>query len=413
MKVLLVGGGGREHALAWALARSGRVDELVVAPGNPGVAEIARCAPVAADDVDGLVALAASMEASLVVVGPEAPLVAGLVDRLAARGIRAFGPTAAAAQLEGSKGFLKDLCARHGIPTADYRRFTDADAAAAYLREHGAPVVVKADGLAAGKGVTVAASVDEAVAAVDAALREGRFGEAGRSVVVEDFLVGPEMSLFAISDGTTARFFATAMDYKRLGDGGVGPNTGGMGAITPHPLATPELVARVMATIIQPTVDAMRAEGAPFHGVLYAGLMLTERGPMLLEYNARFGDPECQALMVGLDDELVALLTEARAPRWLPGHVACVVVAAPGYPDRPRTGDAITAPLEAADAVVFHAGTRRDAEGVLRSSGGRVLNVVARGATLEEATARAYARVAEVAWPGAQYRRDVGAGVRS
>ena len=325
MRVLLVGGGGREHALAWALARSRSVDELAVAPGNPGIAEVARCLPIGVADLDGLVGAAVAMAADLVVIGPEGPLVAGLADRLRERGIGVFGPSAAAARLEGSKGFLKDLCARHGIPTAAYRRFTDADEAGGYVRAHGAPVVVKVDGLAAGKGVVVAMTVDEAIAAVDEALRERRFGEAGQSVVVEDFLVGPEMSFFALSDGLSASFFATAMDYKRLGDGGVGPNTGGMGAITPHPMQTPELVEQVMETIIRPTVAAMRSEGAPFRGVLYAGLMLTERGPMLLEYNVRFGDPECEALMVALDDDLGEILREAsgdesqaspRAPRW-------------------------------------------------------------------------------------------------
>ncbi len=386
-----------------------------MAPGNPGIAEVARCVAVAATDVDGLVALAKGM--SLVVVGPEAPLVAGLADRLTALGIPVFGPSAAAARLEGSKGFLKDLCARHGIPTAAYRRFTDADEASAFVRTHGAPVVVKADGLAAGKGVTVAQSVDEALAAVDDALRAGRFGEAGRSVVIEDLLVGPEMSLFALSDGDSARFYATAMDYKRAGDGNTGPNTGGMGAITPHPLETPALVEQIMATIVRPTVDAMRAEGCPFRGVLYAGVMLTNAGPMLLEYNARFGDPECQALMVargeGLLDAILAVAggaVEQVSPPSRPGSVACVVMTAPGYPDRPATGDAI-AGIERAKALgveVFHAGTSLDAAGVLRSSGGRVLNVVALAPSLDEAARRAYAAVAAIDWPQGRYRRDVG-----
>ena len=415
MRVLLVGGGGREHALAWALSRDSRVQELVVAPGNPGIAEVGRCVAVAADDVDGLVALAKGM--SLVVVGPEAPLVAGLADRLTALGIPVFGPSAAAARLEGSKGFLKDLCAQHGIPTAAYRRFTDADEASAFVREHGAPVVVKADGLAAGKGVTVAETVEEAITAVDDALREGRFGEAGRSVVIEDFLVGPEMSLFALCDGDTARFYATAMDYKRAGDGGTGPNTGGMGAITPHPLETPELIEQIMATIVRPTVEAMKAEGCPFRGVLYAGVMLTREGPMLLEYNARFGDPECQALMVaqgqGLLDAVLAVAGGAvpqtpRPPR--PGSVACVVMTAPGYPDRPVIGDRISG-IERARALgveVFHAGTANDAAGVLRSSGGRVLNLVARAPTIDEAARKAYAAVAAIDWPRGRYRRDIG-----
>ncbi len=419
VKVLLVGGGGREHALAWALAKAGSVDELVVAPGNPGIAEIARCVAVGLGDIDGLVGTAVAMAADLVVIGPEGPLVAGLADRLRALRIPVFGPSAAAARLEGSKGFLKDLCARHGIPTAAYRRFTDADEATAYVREHGAPVVVKVDGLAAGKGVVVAASVDEAIAAIDEALRRGRFGDAGRSVVVEDFLVGPEMSFFALSDGSAATFFATAMDYKRLGDGSVGPNTGGMGAITPHPQQSPALIEEVMATIIRPTVDAMREEGTPFRGVLYAGLMLTARGPMLLEYNVRFGDPECQALMVMLDDDLGEILREAareeerpmvRLPRWQPGAVVCVVLATPGYPDNPATGGVINGlggSLKEG-TWIFHAGTRRDADGVLRTAGGRVLNVVAQGASLAAAAERAYAVADTIDWPGAQYRSDVG-----
>jgi phosphoribosylamine--glycine ligase len=419
VRVLLVGGGGREHALAWALARSRSVDELAVAPGNPGIAEVARCLPIGVADIDGLVEAAVAMAADLVVIGPEGPLVAGLADRLRERGIGVFGPSAAAARLEGSKGFLKDLCARHGIPTAAYRRFTDADEAGGYVRAHGAPVVVKVDGLAAGKGVVVAMTVDEAIAAVDEALRALRFGEAGQSVVVEDFLVGPEMSFFALSDGLSASFFATAMDYKRLGDGGVGPNTGGMGAITPHPMQTPELVEQVMETIIRPTVAAMRSEGAPFRGVLYAGLMLTERGPMLLEYNVRFGDPECEALMVALDDDLGEILREAsgdeaqaspRAPRWHRGAVACVVMAAPGYPESPVTGGEISGVGDAVGEAtwVFHAGTRRDELGALRTAGGRVLDVVARDASLEEAARRAYAAVAKIRWPGEQHRSDVG-----
>lgn len=414
MRVLLVGGGGREHALAWALSRDPRVAELLVAPGNPGIAELARCVPVTAGDVAGLVELARGM--SLVVVGPEAPLVAGLADRLAELGVPVFGPSAAAARLEGSKGFLKDLCAKHGIPTAAYRRFSDADEASAYVRSHGAPVVVKADGLAAGKGVTVAMTEAEALAAVDEALRAGRFGEAGRSVVIEDFLVGPEMSLFALADGESARFFATAMDYKRAGDGNTGPNTGGMGAISPHPLESPELVEQIMATIVRPTVDAMRAEGCPFRGVLYAGVMLTKAGPMLLEYNVRFGDPECQALMVAMGDRLLDAVLAVTGgasppPSSPPGDsVACVVMTAPGYPDRPETGDPI-GNIDAARALgveVFHAGTVLDAGGALRSAGGRVLNVVARASSLEEAARRAYAAVAVVDWPRARYRRDVG-----
>ena len=413
MRILLVGSGAREHAIAAAIASSPRCACLVAAPGNPGIAAVARCVPVSASDVEGLVALARAERVDLVVVGPEAPLVLGLVDRLAAIGIRAFGPAAAAARLEGSKKFLKDLCARHRIPTAGYEAFTDADAAAAYVRSHGAPVVVKADGLAAGKGVTVASTVPEALDAVDEALRRHRFGEAGATVIVEDFLTGPEMSLFVLARGETATPLATAMDYKRAGDGGTGPNTGGMGAITPHPLETPALLAEVMATIVEPTLRAMRTEGAPFEGILYAGLMLTPDGPRLLEYNVRFGDPECQAILARLRGDLLDVIDPdgaASEPARFDGAAACVVLTAPGYPGDAAVGDAIGG-IEAAEAHgarVFHAATRRDEAGALRSSGGRVLSVVARARNVEEASRAAYDAVARIEWPGARFRRDIG-----
>ncbi len=413
MRILLVGSGAREHALARAIASSPRCTALIAAPGNPGIAAIARCVPVSASDVDALVALAVAERADLVVIGPEAPLVLGLADRLRERGIAAFGPSAAAARLEGSKRYLKDLCARHAIPTAAYRTFTDADEAAAYVRSQGAPIVVKADGLAAGKGVTVAATVEEGVAAVDEALRARRFGDAGATVIVEECLTGPEMSLFALARGGRAHFLATAMDYKRVGDGGTGPNTGGMGAISPHPSETPALVADVMERIVGPTLEAMRSEGAPFEGVLYAGLMLTPAGPKLLEYNVRFGDPECQALLARWQGDVLDLLDPAAdgAPALrFEGAATCVVLAAPGYPGEPRTGDAITGlnAAEATGATVLHGGPRRDADGVLRSAGGRVLSVVARGAGPREAATLAYAAVARVGWPAALHRRDIG-----
>lgn len=417
--ILVVGGGGREHALVWALRRTGFDGALLAAPGNPGMAAMARCVPVAADDLDGLVALCARESVTLAVVGPEAPLVAGLADRLEALGVAVMGPRAAAAQVEASKGFVKDLCAREGIPTADYARCTALDDALAWLRRHGAPVVVKADGLAAGKGVTVAATLAEAEAAAREALVDDRFGAAGRSLVVEEFLDGEELSLFALCDGTRAVFLATAMDHKRLGDGDAGPNTGGMGAVSPHPRETPALVDALMRDFIHPTLRALDAAGTPFRGVLYAGLMLTAAGPKLLEYNARLGDPECQCLMVRVEGDWAGALAGAArgtldptSLRWRSEPAVCVVLAAPGYPEAPRGGDVIKGLDEAAavpGVTVFHAGTRRDAEGVLRSAGGRVLNVVARGATVAEARARAYAAVARIDWPGAVYRRDIAA----
>jgi phosphoribosylamine--glycine ligase len=415
--ILVVGGGGREHALVWALRQTGFDGTLLAAPGNPGIAAMARCVPVAADDLDGLVALCLRESVTLAVVGPEAPLVAGLADRLEAVGVAVMGPRAAAAQVEASKGFVKDLCAREGIPTADYARCTALDDALVWLRAHGAPVVVKADGLAAGKGVTVAATLAEAEAAAREALVDDRFGAAGRSLVVEEFLDGEELSLFALCDGTRAVFLATAMDHKRLGDGDTGPNTGGMGAVSPHPRETPALVDALMRDFIHPTLRALDAAGTPFRGVLYAGLMLTAAGPKLLEYNARLGDPECQCLMVRVEGDWAGALAGAArgaldpaSLRWRDEPAVCVVLAAPGYPEAPRGGDILKG-LDEASAVegvtVFHAGTRRDAEGVLRSAGGRVLNVVARGATVAEARARAYAAVARIDWPGAVYRRDI------
>ena len=311
MRILVVGGGGREHALCWAIAASPLCDALYCAPGNAGIAQDAECVDIAADDVDGLVVFATDQAIDLVVVGPEAPLVLGLVDRLDAAGIRAFGPRADAAMLEGSKGFMKDLCARHGIPTAAYGRFTDADAAKAYIREQGAPIVVKADGLAAGKGVTVAQSVDEALAAVDQAMNDKAFGAAGAELVIEEFLPGEELSFFALVDGESALPLAGAQDHKAVGDGDTGPNTGGMGAYSPAPSLTEALEAEVMETIILPTVRGMAADGHPYRGVLYAGLMLDGGKPKLLEYNVRFGDPECQVLMMRLRSDIVPALVAA------------------------------------------------------------------------------------------------------
>lgn len=417
MRILLVGGGGREHALAWAIAASPLCTTLFCAPGNAGIAKEATCVPVAAEDVDGLVRFAQENAIDFVVVGPEAPLVAGLVDRLTAAGIKAFGPTAAAAALEGSKGFTKDLCAKYGIPTARYRRFTDSAEAKSYIAAEGAPIVVKADGLAAGKGVVVAATMEEAQAAVDAMLTEGGFGAAGASIVVEECLVGPELSFFALCDGETALPLATARDHKRAYDNDEGPNTGGMGAVSPHPLATPELEARIMAEIVQPTLRAMEAEGTPFRGILFAGLMLTERGPQLIEHNVRFGDPECETLLPRLNSDLLTALIAAAdgelrhlTLRWRPEAAVTVVMAAKGYPGSYKKGSPIRALDQAGQVpgtIVFHAGTKAEADGTVTAQGGRVLAVTALGADIAEARSRAYQAVDRIDWPEGFCRRDI------
>lgn len=417
MRVLVVGSGGREHALCWAITASPLVDALYCAPGNAGIAREATCVPIPVDDLDGLVGFARDQRIDFVVVGPEGPLVAGLVDRLDAAGIRSFGPNAAAAALEGSKAFTKDFCTRHGIPTAAYGRFTDAAAAQAYIRAQGAPIVVKADGLAAGKGVVVAATVDEALAAVGAMMADRAFGDAGAEVVVEEFMVGEEASFFALTDGSTVLPLAGAQDHKRVGDGDTGPNTGGMGAYSPAPVVDAAMAGRIMAEIVEPTVAGMRAEGRPFKGVLYAGLMITGQGPRLIEYNVRFGDPECQALMLRLKSDLLpALLAVADGQlahvdlRWHADTALCVVMAAAGYPGSYRKDTEIRG-VEAAEAdgaVVFHAATARDGDGRLRATGGRVLGVTAMGADAAEAQARAYAAVDRIDWPDGFCRRDIG-----
>ena len=417
MRILIVGSGGREHALTWAIAASPLIDRVYCAPGNAGIAEDAECVPVAAGDTAGLVAFCKRNAIDFVVVGPEAPLVAGLVDALEAEGIAAFGPTAAAAALEGSKSFMKDLCAREGIPTAAYRRFTEAAPAKAYIVERGTPIVVKADGLAAGKGVVVAASVAEAHAAVDAALGEGRFGAAGAEIVIEEFLAGEEASFFALVDGANVLPLVAAQDHKRVGDGDTGPNTGGMGAYSPAPIVTEAVQGQVMDRILLPTVRAMARDGRPFRGVLYAGLMLTDEGPKLLEYNVRFGDPECQALVMRLKSDLLPALIAARDGilnqvdlRWHDDAALCVVMAAKGYPDDPQRGSEIRGLAAAAadpDVKIFHAGTRRDGDRLL-ADGGRVLGITAMGRDLAAARERAYAAVAKIDWPGGFCRRDIG-----
>ena len=416
MRILVIGSGGREHALAWAIAASPLVDRVFCAPGNAGIAEDAECVPIAVMDTPGIVAFCRQAAVDLVVVGPEAPLVAGLVDALEGEGIAAFGPTAAAAALEGSKGFMKDLCARQDIPTAAYRRFTDAVSAKAHIAAIGAPIVVKADGLAAGKGVVVAATLAEAAAAVDAVLG-GRFGAAGAEIVVEEFLAGEEASFFALCDGEHALPLVAAQDHKRVGEGDTGPNTGGMGAYSPCAAVTPDIASQVMERMILPTLRAMAGDGRPFKGVLFAGLMLTGQGPKLLEYNVRFGDPECQALMMRLQSDIVPALLAARDGvldrvdlRWYEQAAICVVMAANGYPDDPRRGSEIRGLAAAANdpaIKIFHAGTRREGDRIL-ADGGRVLGVTATGRDLAAARAHAYRAVDKIDWPGGFCRRDIG-----
>ncbi len=416
MNVLLLGSGGREHALAWAISASPLLTRLVCAPGNAGIANVCRCVPLDLADHAAIIAFCRADKIDFVVIGPEGPLVAGLADDLAAAGIKHFGPSRLAAQLEGSKGFTKDLCRDFAIPTGAYGRFTTVEAAHAYLAGQPLPIVVKADGLAAGKGVVVAETREQATAAIDACFA-GAFGAAGAEVVIEAFLDGEEASFFALCDGVTALALATAQDHKRVGDGDTGPNTGGMGAYSPAPVMTPALVERTMAEIIRPTVAAMAQCGMPFKGVLYAGLMITAKGPELIEYNARFGDPECQVLMLRLkSDILAALLATADGVlaafdlRWRDDPALAVVMAAEGYPGTPQTGTVIEG-LGDAGAIegveIFHAGTRRDGDRIV-ASGGRVLNVTATGRTVAEAQARAYAAVDRIRWPGGFCRRDIG-----
>ena len=419
MKVLVIGSGGREHALAWKLAQSTRVTEVIVAPGNAGTATEAKCRNVAVKvtDLDGLLALAQHEAVALTVVGPEVPLVAGVVDRFRAAGLRIFGPTAAAAQLEGSKAFAKDFLARHGIPTAFYEVHSDVGAALAYVHRKGAPIVIKADGLAAGKGVIVAMTLDEAEAAVRDMLSGNAFGDAGARVVIEEFLDGEEASFISMVDGHTALPMATSQDHKRVGDGNTGPNTGGMGAYSPAPVVTPEVHARVMREVVDPTVQGMLADGIPFTGFLYAGLMIDASGaPKVIEFNVRFGDPETQPVLLRLQSDLVDLLDAAIDGRldgieaqWDPRPSLGVVMASKPYPDTPVSGDVISG-LDAvpASAKVFHAGTALDAAGNVVSAGGRVLCVTALGASVSEAQRTAYAGVEAISWTHEFHRSDIG-----
>jgi len=418
LKLLVIGSGGREHALAWKLAQSPRVAEVLVAPGNAGSAREDKCraVAVAVTDIDGLLALAQAEQVALTVVGPEVPLVAGVVDRFRAAGLRIFGPTAAAAQLEGSKAFAKDFLARHGIPTAFYAVHTDLQAALAYVREKGAPIVIKADGLAAGKGVVVAMDLAEAEAAVTDMLQGNAFGEAGSRVVIEEFLDGEEASFISIVDGHTALPMATSQDHKRVGEGDTGPNTGGMGAYSPAPVVTPDVHARVMTEVVNPTVAGMRADGIPFTGFLYAGLMIDATGaPKVIEFNVRFGDPETQPVMLRLRSDLLDLLDAALDQRlhevvaeWDVRPSIGVVMAAAGYPGTPRAGDAIHGLDEVPPGVkVFHSGTRLQ-NGAVCTAGGRVLTVCALGEDVASAARHAYQGVDVIHFDGGFCRRDIG-----
>ena len=417
MRVLLVGGGGREHALAWKLAQSPRLGRLVAAPGNPGVARHAECVAVRDDEIDDLVALAKRESADLVVVGPELPLSLGLADRLRAAGLAVFGPSQAAARLESSKVFSKDLMARYGIPTARFKIFQDAAAARRFCREWGAPLVVKADGLAAGKGAIVCLTLDDADRAIRLCLEEGAFGSAGRTVVVEEFMEGEEASFFVVTDGTSALPFQAAQDHKTIFDGDRGPNTGGMGAYSPAPVMDATTDRRVMDEIVTPTIAAMAKEGTPYAGVLYVGLMITKDGPRVVEFNCRFGDPECQAILPRLDEDILPVFDAVARGRGLPASLrwrsessVCVVLASRGYPAAPKVGDPISG-LDDAGALpgvnVFHAGTARR-DGGLVTAGGRVLGVQALGPDIRSAVARAYEAVDRIRFDGMQWRSDIG-----
>jgi len=415
MRVLLIGSGGREHALAWALAKSPRLTKLFVAPGNAGTAKVAENVALDPNDHAAVLAFVTSQKIDFVVIGPDAQVVAGLGDDVRAIGIPCFGPSKEAAQLEGSKSFTKALCDEMGIPTAAYARFDEEAPALAYVRAQGAPIVIKADGLALGKGVTVAMTLEEAEAAIRDCFA-GAFGASGAEVVIEEFLEGEEVSVFVLCDGVNSLPLATAQDHKRAFDGDKGPNTGGMGAYSPAPVMTPELMERTLTEIIAPTISGMAARGTPYQGVLFAGLMLTAAGPKLIEYNARFGDPETQVLMMRLKSDLLDLLLATatgdlagRSAEWDESTALTVVLASRGYPGSYQKGTEIRGAesLDSADIRVFHAGTRRDGERLL-SNGGRVLNVTALGSSVEEAQARAYRAVDAIDWPDGFARRDIG-----
>lgn len=415
MNVLVIGSGGREHALSWAISKSSLLTKLYCAPGNGGMEKVADCVTLDSSDHDAVIAFCRAHDIDFVVVGPEGPLVEGLVDALDSAGIANFGPSKAAAQLEGSKGYVKDLCKENNIPTAAYGRFSDAAAAKAYVETQGAPIVVKADGLAAGKGVIMATTVGEATQAIDE-IFGGKFGAAGAEVVIEETMIGEEASFFVLSDGTHTLPLATAQDHKRVGDGDVGPNTGGMGAYSPAPVMTDALCAQVMREIVEPTAAAMQARGAPFKGVFYAGLMITAQGPKLIEYNVRFGDPECQVLMARLESDILPALMACHSGtldkidlKWHDDPALTVVMAAKGYPEAYEKNTLIenVDGLDTEEVQIFHAGTRRDGEDV-RAIGGRVLNITARGQTVAQAQIRAYDAVDSIHWPDGFCRRDIG-----
>lgn len=417
MNILLIGSGGREHALAWKIRQSPLCERLVIAPGNPGMAALGECHAVKATDVAGMTALAQDIRADLVVVGPESALAEGIADACKTLGIPCFGPMRTAAQLESSKAFTKDFCKRHNIPTAASETFTTVAEAREFLKTYQPPYVIKADGLAAGKGVAISPDYQDAVAEIEAMLG-GRYGPASSQIVIEEFMTGEEASIFALCDGETALLFGWAQDHKRAFDGDTGPNTGGMGTYSPAPIVTPDLLKITQDEILDPTMAGMKAEGNPYTGVLYAGLMVEDGRPRLVEYNARFGDPECQVLMLRLKSDIVPYLLAATkgglknlpAPQWHDEAAVCVVFAAKGYPDSPLTGSLIRgADQDFGDSVtVFHAGTVRGDDGALKAAGGRVLNICARGKTIQEARDKAYAAINSIDWPGGFYRTDIG-----
>ncbi|MGC9518229.1 MAG: phosphoribosylamine--glycine ligase [Desulfuromonadaceae bacterium] len=417
MDILVVGGGGREHALVWKIAQSPLVNKIYCAPGNPGIAELAEVVPIGVDEIDALYAFAREKSIDLTVVGPELPLTLGIADKFRAGGLDLFGPDKAAAQLEGSKGFAKDLMRKYSIPTAAYASFTERDKAVAYIKEQGAPIVVKADGLAAGKGVILAQTVDEAIHAVDEILVEGRFKDAGEAVVIEEFLYGEEASFFAFTDGKNILPLASSQDHKQIFDGDQGPNTGGMGAYSPAPVVTDALYKRIVAEVVQPTIDGMAAEGTPYQGILFVGLMINGDDFKVLEFNARFGDPEAQPLLCRMKSDVVPVLRDcARGElnvstlEWYERAAVCVVLAAAGYPGSYPKGDVISG-IEAANAIdgvqVFHAGTAVQ-NGKIVTAGGRVLGVTGWADTIAAAIDKAYAGVEKISWNGMQMRRDIG-----
>ncbi len=418
MKILVVGSGGREHALCWSIAKSPLCEKLYCAPGNAGISDVAECLAIKAEDLDGIIEFVQENDIQFVVVGPEGQLVQGLVDRLKEINVPAFGPTAAAAELEGSKGFMKDICAKYDIPTAAYRRFTDLTEAKSYLDDQGAPIVIKTDGLAAGKGVTVAMTLEAAHTAVEEALSGRAFGAAGSEVVIEEFMQGEEVSFFVLTDGENYLPLASAQDHKCVGEGDTGPNTGGMGAYSPAPVLTPELEQQVIDRCIKPTIEGMKAEGHPYKGVLFAGLMLTDTGPRLIEYNVRFGDPECQALCLRLKSDLLpALLACAKGGlenislEWHEETALLVVMAAKGYPgsyEKNTVIESVDTANEDPAVTVFHAGTAKGDDGSLQAIGGRVLGVTALGSDIKEAQKKAYQAVDKISWPEGFYRRDIG-----